>query len=260
MPSDPDTRQKLGIVRNNLRMFGLPRTVVDILGYLFTPPPRDRFDRAYGVRTTGRVEKTQSGVTDPVALADAVKYVPISEQVMCHVLAQTARIADPSSLAFVDLGCGKGRALIMASWYPFQSIHGVELSPRYAEAAQDNVTSYLARPRGPAVRCSRVTVLCANALHYDFPATDLLVFMYRPFKGQVFQGVLDRLHEHSRRTGRRVLVAYVCPLEQHMLERHPSFTQLADYQVIVDEHRWSLWETRPAVARTAAPMAVASSS
>src|SRR5262245_51218114 len=111
MPSDPATPHKLGIVRNNLRMFGLLRTLVDILGYLFTPPPRDRFDRAYGVRTAGNVDAAAAGVTDPTALADAIRYVPISEPVMRHVLATTARMADPASLSFVDLGCGKGRAL-----------------------------------------------------------------------------------------------------------------------------------------------------
>jgi SAM-dependent methyltransferase len=251
MPSDP--QNKLGILRNNLRMFGLWRTFVDIVGYLFTPPPRDRFDRAYGVRTTGNVDTAAAGVTDPTALADAIRYVPISEPVMRHVLTSTARMADPASLSFVDLGCGKGRALVMATWYPFLAIHGVELSPHHAELAQHNLTTYLARPRGPAVRCTNTTVRCANALHCDLPATDLLVFMYRPFKGQVFQGVLDRLHEHATRTGRRVLVAYVCPVERRMLERHGGFTLLADYQVIVDEHRWSLWECRPApAARTQA--------
>ena len=248
MPSEPD---KLAIVRTNLQIFGAWRTLGDIIGYLFNRPPRDRFDRKYGVATAGNVEKTDAGVTDEAALADAIRYVPISEQVMRHVLNRATQVLDPATATLVDLGCGKGRAMVMASWYPFQAVRGVELSPQHAARAQRNLAAYLANPRGPDVRCRDLSVACANALHYDLPATNLLVFMYRPFKGQVFQGVLDRLHEFAARTGHRVVIAYVCPAERRMLERHPAFHQLQDHQVISEEHRWSLWECRPHTAATA---------
>jgi SAM-dependent methyltransferase len=245
MATEPN---KLAIVRTNLEIFGAWRTAGDVIAYLFSRPPRDRFDRKYGVATSGNVEKTDAGVVDEAALADAIRYVPISEQVMRHVLGSVTRVIDPATTTFVDFGCGKGRALVMAAWHPFQAIRGVELSPQHAARAQRNLAGYLAHPRGPGVRCRDVSVACANALHYELPATDLLVFMYRPFKGQVFQGVLDRLHAHAARTGRRILIAYVCPAERRMLERHPAFHQLADHQVISEEHRWSLWECRPDAA------------
>jgi SAM-dependent methyltransferase len=244
-------RDNLAIVRANVQMFGLWRTLGDLIGYLFTAPPRDRFDARYGVATAGNVATTAAGITDATALADAIRYVPISEQVMRHVLDGVSRVADPASLSFVDLGCGKGRALVMASWYPFRQIAGVELSPQHAELAERNARGYLARPRRGQVRCDRIAVACANALHCDLPGGDLLVFMYRPFKGQVFQGVIDRLHQLRATTGRRVLIAYVCPVERAMLERHPGFQLVQDVQVIVDEHRWTLWEARAAPALAA---------
>jgi SAM-dependent methyltransferase len=239
---DPDTRTKLAIVKNNLRMFGVWQTIIDILGYLFTAPPRDRFDRRHGVTTAGAVEKSQAGVTDEVALADAIRYVPIAEKVMRHVLTHAERIARPEEFAFVDLGCGKGRGLVMASWYPFRQVVGVELSPRHAEVAARNVERFLADPRGATVRCRDIAVACENALTFEPPDQDLLVFMYRPFRGQVLRGVLDRLQGFHDRTGHRVVIAYVCPLEEAAFRRHPGFTRVRDYQVIVEEHSWSLWE------------------
>lgn len=236
---------KLDIVRNNLRIFGWWRTLGDIIGYIFTGPPSDRFDRRYGVKTAGNVEKAQAGVTDEAALVDAIKYVPISEQVMTDVLAQIRKVADPAQLSFVDFGCGKGRALVMASWHPFRAVLGVELSPKHADLAERNLRTHLAHPRKKQVRCKDVSVVCANALTCDLPAGDLVIFMYRPFKGQIFQGVLDRLHKLAASDGRRVLIAYVCPIERKMLERHAGYKLLADTQVIVDEHRWSLWECKP---------------
>lgn len=252
MQYDPDTRTKLAIVRNNLRMFGLWRTLVDILGYLFTAPPRDRFDRRYGLETAGAVDKSEAGVTDQAALADAIRYVPIAEKVMLNVMAGATRIARPEDFAFVDLGCGKGRGLVIASWYPFRQIVGVELAARHAELAGRNVARHLADPRGAAVRCRDVAVACENALTWEPPDHDLLVFMYRPFRGQVLRGVLDRLHAFHQRTGRRVVIAYVCPLEEGAFRRHPGFTKVEDHQVIVEEHCWNLWECAAATTEAAA--------
>jgi SAM-dependent methyltransferase len=43
---------------------------------------------------------------------------------------------DFSQFTFVDLGCGKGRVLLMASDYPFQRIVGVEFMPELHRAAE----------------------------------------------------------------------------------------------------------------------------
>jgi SAM-dependent methyltransferase len=247
MQYDPSGKQMLTIAANNVRMFGVWRTLGDILGYVLTGPPRDRFDRRYGVKTSGSVTKWQAGITDEAALADAVRYVPVPERVLRSVFAKVQQVIDPSGAAFVDLGCGKGRGVVMATWLPFRQVHGVELSPKHAELAQANLTAYLAQPRGRnAVRCSNVTVHCANALDFEPPDMDLVVFMYRPFKGAVFTGVLDRLNAFHERTGHRVVIAYACPVEERLLELHGAFARIHDNQVISEEMSWALWECRGA--------------
>ncbi len=253
MQYDPSGKQMLAIATNNVRMFGVWRTLGDILGYLFTGPPRDRFDRRYGVQTSGSVSKWQAGVTDEVALADAVRYVPVPEAVLRSALGKVQEVIDPREAAFIDLGCGKGRGLVIASWWPFQQVIGVELSPIHAALARENLAGYIARPRGRAkVLCEDVSVHCANALEYEFPRTHLVIFMYRPFKGAVFTGVLDRLQAHHEQTGHRVVIAYACPIEERLLAHHPAFTKVLDYQVISEEMSWGLWECR-AVAPPPAP-------
>lgn len=248
MQYDPSPRQMLTIVANNLRMLGVRRTLGDAIGYLFTAPPRDRFDRTYGVKTSGAVGKTQADISEQhAAFNDAVRYVPVPEQVLRSVLDGIERILPASQASFVDLGCGKGRALIMASWRPFRSVHGVELSPKHAELARKNVATYLAnRPGRKTVRCTDVQVHCANALEFEFPDTDLAIFMYRPFKGEVFTGVLDRLLAFHQRTGHRVVIGYACPLEERLLHAHPGFVHLHENQVISEELSWNLWEARAA--------------
>ena len=40
---------------------------------------------------------------------------------------------------FIDLGCGKGRAVAVATEYPYASIAGIELSPGLARRARSNM-------------------------------------------------------------------------------------------------------------------------
>ena len=42
-------------------------------------------------------------------------------------------------LTFIDLGSGKGRAVLLASLYPFRRLIGVEFSPELTEVARLNV-------------------------------------------------------------------------------------------------------------------------
>jgi SAM-dependent methyltransferase len=58
---------------------------------------------------------------------------------------------EPDRDVFVDVGCGKGRVLVMAAQFPFRRVIGVEVSPTLAAAAAANV----ARVRR---RCDDVTV------------------------------------------------------------------------------------------------------
>jgi SAM-dependent methyltransferase len=80
---------------------------------------------------------------------------------------------------FVDVGCGKGRALMIAKKFPFQRVIGVEYSPKLVTAARA-VTGAM--------------VFCCDAADYKFPEVPLVVFMYHPFDKSVLEKVLANLH------------------------------------------------------------------
>jgi predicted RNA methylase len=74
---------------------------------------------------------------------------------------------------FVDLVSGKGRALIVAAFYPFARIIGVEYSPQLTAIWRQNLQKL-----GVADKCE---VISADAADYQFPDGTLLVFLYNPF-------------------------------------------------------------------------------
>ena len=65
---------------------------------------------------------------------------------------------------FIDIGCGKGRTLLLASEFRFKRVIGVELSEELAAVARRNAQRY----RGGVGR-SPIEVLALDGGLYDFP-------------------------------------------------------------------------------------------
>ncbi len=97
----------------------------------------------------------------------------------------------------MDIGAGKGRAVLLASRLCFRAAIGVELSPELARIARANVAIW---QRAGKARC-KLHVLHQDALRFRWPRTSLLVFLYNPFACELFEQVLGRL-EHARAKAR----------------------------------------------------------
>jgi len=239
----PGTKEKIDIVVNTYRLLGLKETLNEVALYLLSQKPKDDFDEKYNVSTSGCDEgPSAASIIDERARAFSVGYVPTRECVMRHILKNALSDTVTADYSFVDLGCGKGRTLIIAAQFPFQEVIGVELSPLHCQVAADNIERY--RSIGKDMRCKSLRAVCANATEFDFPHTNLLIYMYRPFLGPVFKEVLDKLYRFHVVTGRQVLVAYSCPVEQDFIEQHGGFVKKKEYQVISTDYSWNLWECR----------------
>jgi len=102
---------------------------------------------------------------------------------------------DPAAYSFVDIGAGKGRAMLLATEIPFRAVIGVELSPELARIAESNMErqSRRASPR------TKIHVLQQDALQFCWPRTSLLVFLYNPFACELVERLLERLESAARR-------------------------------------------------------------
>lgn len=246
---DPNFFQKIRILMNTRDAFGLWIGIKQFLAYLASRCMvalffiKDDFDLKHGVSTAGWVPPAEGGITDRSAIEHARAYVPTQEEVIRHMFRVSCEAIDPQQCSLVDLGCGKGRALLVAAQLPFKEIVGVELSPVLSDIARENVRRYLASNNSLA--CRNIRVACENALEFRFPQTDLLIYMYNPFGAEIMQAVATNLAQFQVETGRRVLIAYCCPDEEKTLEASQAFTKRAEYQMVNPEHSWNLWEIHP---------------
>ena len=163
-----------------------------------------RFDARFAVETGGVTHLSALHITgnnrrlgvdhiasDPDELEQALDSLP----------------GDLKGLTFVDLGSGKGRAVLLASQRPFRRIVGVEFARELHEAARANLARF---PRS-GQRCERIELVCADAANYELPHEDLVIFMYNPFGLEVMRTIAARARESLRAHPRRVYVLYTNP-------------------------------------------------
>jgi tRNA1(Val) A37 N6-methylase TrmN6 len=173
-------------------------------------------------------------------IGDAVQYEPTNPATIHHVMKNLGIRHEDFGL--IDLGCGKGRTILVASDYPFARITGVELSPVTFQIAKRNLAIYLSSG-SPNLKCRNIHVLCENAVHFEVPEGNVVCFLFNPFVGDVFKRCIEHLHQAAEhRPDRELLLAYVNPWHcESWLERSGYFVRVAEYQVIPRVWSWSLW-------------------
>jgi len=131
---------------------------------------------------------------------------------------------------FVDIGSGKGRALLLAAEYPFRRIIGVEVLAELHQAAEENVAAYRERTgqesgdgdcEKGAERTTAIVTLCMDAREFVFPETPLVVYLFNPLPETGLRRVIRNLEESCRRAPREVWVLYHNPELKAALEERP---------------------------------------
>jgi SAM-dependent methyltransferase len=143
----------------------------------------------------------------------------------------------PSSAArleaytFVDVGAGKGRALLLAAELPFRKIIGVELNEALARNAQRNVALWNRLARPPA----KIRVVHEDAAAFRWPRTPQLVYLNNPFDCALVELLASRLGAAAASGAGLVDLLYVNPACAETLIRRGNFKLLWDAQIQMDE-------------------------
>jgi SAM-dependent methyltransferase len=140
----------------------------------------DDFDQKYGVETAKWVRVVP---TDSINFSHGNRYSPADEPTIRWCIENSGM--KPDQTTFIDVGSGKGRALIVASNYPFKNIVGIEYSPLLAAIASKNLAKL-----GIDKQCK---VIIADAANFHFPDDNLLVFIYNSFDSTILKCVLKNL-------------------------------------------------------------------
>src|SRR6202046_5073419 len=129
---------------------------------------------------------------------------------------------DFRDFAFIDLGSGKGRTLLLASDYPFRRIVGVELLPALHHIAQENLQKY----HSESEKCFALESICENATAFAFPAEPTVLYLFNPFPEAGLRRTLANLEQSLRQNPRPVYVLYHNPLLENVIGASAAFTKV----------------------------------
>jgi SAM-dependent methyltransferase len=174
------------------------------------------YDRLHGVDTGGIVEIDTEGDQGQVEFCN--RYQAIHPTLFKDVISRIEE--DLEDFVFVDFGSGKGRALLLATDYPFKRIVGVEFAAGLCALAAKNVERF----RSTTHRAEAIDIVCNDARAYELPDDKLVLYFYNPFEENIAQVVFSRISKSLEAHPRRI---YLVLLDVSYPVQLPEFVEVA---------------------------------
>ena len=156
---------------------------------------KHHFDQRYGTDTSGLIGggSLATGHPHDIYITAYAGIAPSRFEAALDLWRATlaARIED---YTFIDLGCGKGRALLLASRHPFREVIGIELNPQLAAVALRNARLW----RDLGETRSRITIQVGDATQPALPAGPVILFFYNAFAGPLVNQLANHLSRSAR--------------------------------------------------------------
>ena len=129
---------------------------------------------------------------------------------------------------FIDVGAGKGRALLLASDYPFKELIGIEFSKEIYKIAKNNIEKFKYMSKK-----ANFNLLYEDATKYTFPNENIVLFLYNPFDGKVLYDFINKIRQYIKTTKKDFIIIYHYPMYSKLYDKQ-SFLEL---QVVTKEYR-----------------------
>ncbi len=185
------------------------------------------FDGAHGTDTSGLIPGSALAAGTDARLGDLTAYYGIAPSILQNVLDLWLQRTNPHPIertVFLDVGAGKGRAVLLASEYPFLRVEGIELHAGLAAIAEANVALWQKDPGANPL--SPIAVHHADATCHPLPAEAILTFLFHPFELPVLRRFLRHVEASLTLHPRPFDLIYVNAEHDSYLDRHPAWHRL----------------------------------
>jgi len=175
-------------------------------------------DREMGINTAGDLPggaaAAELGISTEIYSYQAVAREEFDEMLGC--LPQNV-----SSFCFIDIGSGKGRAVVLAARHRFSEVIGVELSARLHRIAEQNVAKV-----GPSLP-TRIKLINEDARCFAFPRMPTVIFLFNPFGEEVMRDVVRNLERTHQSTNVPVYLLYLWPFQVKVIVESEMWREIS---------------------------------
>jgi SAM-dependent methyltransferase len=167
-----------------------------------------RGERKYKLHTTG-YDELNNLKKQGIDTAHATMYMPANYYILEKLLSKLKEFTNNDCL--LDIGCGKGRVLIVAAHFSFKKIIGIELSNQFCKYTEENIAAHKNE-----LSSTRFLVVNTDASNFIIPDDVTTVFLYNPFDAVVMQHVVEHINDSLKRKPRDMYIAYMNPEERSL--------------------------------------------
>lgn len=144
-------------------------------------------------------------------LAQASRYEAVSFYMLEHLFSAFRKLSDEVSIT--DLGCGKGRMMMVAPHFGFTGIKGIDFAEEVCAQARENMEK--TELKFPGITWK---VLHENVADHAVEPGDSVFFMFNPFTEVVLKSFLKNLDASCEQYPRTVYFLYASPQHQDLLQ------------------------------------------
>jgi hypothetical protein len=161
------------------------------------------FDARYGVETYERLHLFQVEIGQKLAPAHAGwKTCPINPDFLEEIIVRLG--IRPEENTFIDVGAGKGAAVMIASKFPFRRLLAIEFSTTLSEIGRRNVSQFGAVVGRPVP----VEWVCQDFMTYQLPRERAVMFLNNPFPDDVSLQAARHIEDSLRAQPRPTIVVW----------------------------------------------------
>ena len=186
------------------------------------------FDVAHGTETSGLLTGKVIARGTTAEPADLTAYYGIAPSILRALLDLWLRDLHPLApierTIFLDVGAGKGRAMLVASEYPFLRVEGIELNPMLADIARRNISVWESAPQSAML--APLGLKEADATRAALPREPILAHLFHPFEDRLLRRFLRHLEKELTAKPRPFDLLYVNAEHDSLLDQHPCFARL----------------------------------
>jgi len=152
------------------------------------------FDLRHGTDTSGLIPGKVIARGTAAKVEELTAYYGVAPSILHGLLDLWLQRTAPQPIektVFLDIGAGKGRAMLLASQFPFLRVEGVELNPHLAAIAQANIDLWRNDPLANSL--APLTLHHADATTHPLPAAPTLAFLFHPFELPILRRFLKHI-------------------------------------------------------------------
>jgi hypothetical protein len=191
------------------------------------------FDQLHGTDTSGLIPGSVIAQGTSAKVSELTAYYGVAPSILhglldiwLHRTSPQPRGAQPDieRTVFLDVGAGKGRAMLLASQFPFLRVEGVELNPALAHIARANISLWNKDLHAEAL--SPLTLHHADATTHPIPPEPTLAFLFHPFELPILRRFLRHVERSISNNPRPFDLLYANAEHDSYLDHHPAFRRL----------------------------------